>query len=135
MFSTLKDRVQKQFDKLAKHTLYRVDVDRDILFNIYLDAFPVEERQGYTCNCCKHYLRTYGGVVAIIDGKIHTMWDFEMDAPYAGIPANLGEIVRGAAIKEHFLSDVHKLGTDFNHQHKDGEVIRWEHFYYKLPNT
>jgi hypothetical protein len=135
MFSSLKKNVQDQLAKLSKHQLFKVDLDRDILFDTYLEAIPLEERQHYTCNCCKSFLRNYGDIIAIIDGEIHTLWDFEFQAPYDKIPTNLRDIVLSASIKEHFQSDTHKIGTDFNHQNVDGTIIKWEHFYCQLPST
>lgn len=137
MFNEIKKKVQARFNQLSAHDLYVVDLDRDALFTAYLDSFPDNERQGHNCNCCKQFLRNYGSVVAIVDNKIETLWDFEVGYPYANVPKNLHAIVRKAAIKNVFLTETKNLGTDFNYQIIEGETRpkKWEHFYVDLPKT
>lgn len=80
-------KVVEQVEGL-KTQLYRVETKRD-LFEIYLNGFPLENRQHYNCNCCKSFIRHYGNLVAIQDGVVKTIWDFEIDGEYEGIPALL----------------------------------------------
>ena len=133
MFETIKSKVQERFTLLSQHPLFTVNLDRDALVDAYLNALPEELRQEHTCNCCKSFLRQYGDVVAIIDDKIETLWDFEVEAPYNKVPAALSALVRAKPIDDIFVSDVQKLGTDSNVALNTG--IRWTHFYYELPRN
>lgn len=64
--------------------LFLTNVDKDALWDCYLNSFPEEERQSHNCNNCKHYIRHYGRVVAIKDNKVVTMWEnLQLDEPCA----------------------------------------------------
>lgn len=75
-FLKFKRAVHAQFNQLAAGAdmLFLTNVDKDALWDCYLNSFPEEERQSHNCNNCKHYIRHYGRVVAIKDNKVVTMW-------------------------------------------------------------
>lgn len=66
-FVKFKRAVHAQFNQLAAGVdmLFLTNVDKDALWDCYLNSFPEEERQSHNCNNCKHYIRHYGRVVAI----------------------------------------------------------------------
>ena len=131
MFNSIKTKVKAQFDVMSKHQLFIANLDRNTLWEAYLNCFtdPVE-KQIHNCNCCKSFLRQYANIVAIIDNKIVTMWDFEVDGIFSEVPKVLGKLVREAPIQSEYLSDHAKLGTDFN---ITKEMVKWTHFYIELP--
>lgn len=131
MFNSIKTKVKAQFDVMSKHQLFIVNLDRNTLWEAYLNCFTdPEEKQEHNCNCCKSFLRQYANIVAIIDNKIVTMWDFEVDGLFSEVPKVLGKLVREAPIQSEYLSDHAKLGTDFN---ITKEMVKWTHFYIELP--
>ena len=71
-FLKFKRAVHAQFNQLAAGVdmLFLTNVDKDALWDCYLNSFPEEERQSHNCNNCKHYIRHYGRVVAIKDNKV-----------------------------------------------------------------
>lgn len=71
MFKIVKQQLQENFQKMLNATehLFYVTIDRETVWDNYLQAFEIEEQQGHNCNCCKSFLRQYSGIVAIIDGK------------------------------------------------------------------
>ena len=77
MFKKLKDQVRANFDKMAQEntTLFYVDIDRDEIWNKYIDNFSEFEKPEHTCNACKTFLRQYSGVVAIVNNKRVSIWD------------------------------------------------------------
>ena len=81
MFKELKLAVQQKFEMMCKDQvkLFTVNPDRDKIWDLYLESFTPETRQHHNCNCCKSFLRQYGGIVAIINGEKVTMWS--VDAP------------------------------------------------------
>ena len=137
MFTKIKEKVQAQFNKMAKSELFVVEMEKNELFDAYLAALPEAERQEHNCNCCKSFLNHYGNIVTIEGGEIHTIWDFQLKVdPYKDVPGALRELVLSKAIEKPFLSTFEKLGTDFNRQQlENGEVIRWEHFFVTLPRN
>ena len=65
MFELIKKLMQQQFAALKSiGPLFQTKVDRDKIWEVYLVAFedPVK-RQENNCNCCKSFLRQYGGIV------------------------------------------------------------------------
>lgn len=139
MFKTIKDKVQARFSYLARTSqglLFKTDVNPDAVFQCYLNAIPEAYRQEHNCNCCKAFLRQYGGVVAVSNGKVLTMWEFEAEFIFTEVPAALDQLVRQATIMHRFFTDALYLGTDSNVQRRtDGSVRRWQHFCVQLPNT
>lgn len=133
MFQNIKTAVRKQFDLMSQHKLFVVNLERNVLWEAYLDCFtdPIE-RQEHNCNCCKSFIRQYGNIVAIIDNKVVTMWDFEVNGIFTEVPKVLGKLVREAPIQSEYLCDHAKLGTDFN---VTKELVKWSHFYVELPKT
>ncbi len=55
-FSKFKRAIDRQFDKISKHDLFRVDVDKDYLWDVYLSSFPIgtnpiyRERREHDCS-------------------------------------------------------------------------------------
>jgi hypothetical protein len=140
-FNEIKQQVAARFQELAKHKLYTVELPKDELFQMYLAYLVPELRQEHRCNCCRQFLNNYGNVVAIVGGRIKTLWDFEIEGVYKYIPHYLGDLVRNTAIKGPFVSKFAQLGTDSNTQPiKDAigkvvDTITWTHFAFKLPAT
>ena len=134
MFDQIKKQVATCFEQLEHSQLFVVDVSPDELFRAYLNCFddPII-RQEHNCNCCKTFLRNYGNIVAIIDGEVHTLWDFVTGAPYHLVPERLGQIVRSAKIRDIFVSHVAHLGTDQNRQLTESGIRTWTHFHCLLP--
>lgn len=62
-FHDLKMPVQKQFNRMAKHDLFVVDVNGDDLWQFYLAAFPAgsnpiyRERTEHDCSCCRQFVK------------------------------------------------------------------------------
>lgn len=101
-FVKFKRAVHAQFNQLAAGAdmLFLTNVDKDALWDCYLNSFPEEERQSHNCNNCKHYIRHYGRVVAIKDNKVVTMWEnLQLDEPYATVARNLDALVKSSEKK------------------------------------
>jgi hypothetical protein len=137
-FKNFKSQLQKNFEEIIKghDVLFVTDVEKDAIWNTYLNSYPEDEKQGYNCNSCRQFLKPYANIVVIgADYKLKSIWDFKADAEYAAVAENLNKLVTSAPIKGVFVTKVAKLGTDFNHQKlENGEIIKWEHFHFVLPS-
>jgi hypothetical protein len=132
MFKDLKQQVQNNFAALAVGNLFYVDIDRDLIFEKYLEGFSDDTKQSHTCNCCKSFLRQYAGIVGIVDNKRVSIWDnITVDAEYQQSVDNLREYIHSLPITDIFLNDFAKCGTNKNYD-KERDVI-WEHFFIELP--
>ena len=86
-FKDIKVPLEKHFDEMQKENdfLYVADLDKDQLWETYLETIPPEHnkiyrvRREHDCSCCRHFVKQIGNVVAIKNGKIETIWDFAGD--------------------------------------------------------
>ncbi len=132
MFDKLRQKLQANFAELAKGTLYQVEIDRDKIWEIYLAAFSEENRQPNNCRCCRSYLRQYGGIVGIKDGKMVSLWDFDPDdEEFNNSIKALSEYVHSLPISGIFLNPEAKCGTEKNRDRNKGVI--WQHYYVQLP--
>lgn len=134
MFKDLKLQVQNNFKELSKTTLFYVSIDRDLIWEKYLSGFKEEDRQEHNCNCCKSFLRQWGGIVSIIDNKVVSIWDnITIDEEYIQSVTNLRKYIHSLPVTDIFLSELQKCGTDKNFDSKNNTT--WEHFYIEVPKN
>lgn len=137
----MQDHVTKMFN--ASDVLFITDVDKEEIWELYLNSFPegtnliFRERREHDCNCCKHFIRSFGNVVAITkDNKVVSIWDFTTgDEEYQPVIESLSKYVKSKPIKDVFITKEHYFGTDKSREQRENSVIHtWEHFYIKLPD-
>ena len=86
-FTTMRDKLIAHFNEMTKDVthLFEVNVDKDEMWNLYLDSFPAgtnkifRERREHDCSCCRHFIKTIGNAVVIKDNEVTTIWDFRTD--------------------------------------------------------
>lgn len=143
MFKEFKEAVSAQFEKMRGHQLFRTEVEKELMWITYIDSFPpgtnpkMRERTEHDCQACKSFVRAAGSMVAVIDGRLVSIWDVEVGPPYNVVAAALSELAKSAPIKNVFLYEQQLLGTDKNFQKVEGsrEVLTWEHFHLVLPSA
>lgn len=120
--------------------LFEVDVDKDSLWNKYLDAFPTgtnniyRKRREFDCGCCRHFVKSIGNVVSIENGKIRTVWDFQTNDPtFQPVIDALAVYVRSRPIVEFWISKQPRVGTPKSFEQSDSTVLEWNHFFLDLP--
>ena len=121
--------------------LYEVEVDKDELWNLYLDSFPAgkndifRKRREFDCSCCRHFIRAFGNVVVIKNGKMISVWDFKTnDDTYQPVLDALSAYIHRHEVTDVYLSTLNKIGVDHNSElDVYGHVHRWEHFSVTLP--
>ena len=135
MFKDIKTKVQQRFTELQTNgPLFYVEVDKEKIWDIYLNAFSEEHRQENTCNCCKSFIRQFACIVGIRNNNILTLWDFECNDPeYKNAVKAVRAYIVSLPIENIFLHQVAKLGTDKTPDPKRSLI--WEHYFVTLPSS
>lgn len=142
-FIEFKKTLQKNFAEMTKDVthLFEVNVDKDELWNTYLNSFPAgtnelyRERTWHDCSCCRHFIKNIGNAVVIKDGQVHTIWDLVLnDTTYQPVCDALAAFVKAHSITDIWISKEKKVGTDFNYEDMNGKMHKWDHFYLELPD-
>ena len=142
-FKVFKELLQTHVAAMLQgHTaLYQTDTDKDKLWEAYFESFPAgtneiyRKRREFDCNCCRHFLKSFGNVVTINnDGDISSIWDFQTNDPkYQPVIDQLSTYVKSVDIKNAFVTKVPDFGTDKSRELNDSIVHTWEHFRIELP--
>jgi hypothetical protein len=141
-FKDFKVLFQKNFAQLTKDAthLFEVNLDKDELWNLYLDSFPAgtnevyRQRREFDCSCCRHFIKNIGNAVVIRNNQVVTIWDFQTgDTTFQPVINALSVFVKSKAVTDVWISKFAKIGTDKNFEDDDGKVIEWNHFYLDLP--
>lgn len=134
-FRDFRELMRKQFKKVEKLPfMFTVDLQKNELYDVYISSFPEEERQSHRCNSCRQFIENYGGVVAIVDGKLVTIWDFEGGSgEYTNTAKALADFIRTKPIYGPFVTKQAVLGTESNRTMIDNHVHTWNHFQHVLP--
>src|SRR6056297_1432371 len=142
-FSKFNKRVQKNFKELSsKSVMYYTGVDKDELWNLYLDSFPAgtneifRERRKHDCSCCKQFIRAFGDVVFISNQKKVSIWDFDTkSSTYQPVVDAMSKFVRSKPIKDFFITKEKGFGVEKNYEKTDKDVLTWYHFRIDLPKS
>ena len=141
-FVAMRDKLIEHFNMMTKDAdqLFEVDVDKDELWNLYLDSFPpgtneiYRERREHDCSCCRHFIKSIGNAVVIQDGKVHTIWEFDLKSTtYQPVLDALDKFIKAHAVSDVYKSPEKKVGTNHNFENMVDGVKQWDHFYLELP--
>ena len=136
-FHNFAKAIQQRFEQLSQHELFVTNQDKDRLYQVYLDAFPAgtnpifRERTEHDCSCCRQFLKNLANVVAIVDGKVETLWDnpSQFEYPYDVVANELYEFTRDHPISSLFRTKERQYGKALTiEQLADGSTIEWKHF-------
>lgn len=143
-FKMFRDLLAENFAKnLGSKPLFETEVDKDYLWNLYLDSFPegtnpiYREKRVYDCSYCRQFIRNIGGTVYIDDNlEIHSIFEFDTQNPaYQPVADALAAYVKSKSITDIYLNDGSAVGVDKNRELlPDGTVKTWEHFRVELPS-
>lgn len=142
-FREFREILKNHFNEMTKDAknVYVVNIDKDELWNLYLDSFPsgtnniYRTNREFDCSCCRHFIKTIGNVVAIKDNKIETIWNLNLnDGKYQVVADALDEFIRRHDVSDIFVSEFSKVGQEYDYEtNEDGSLIKYEHFQIDLP--
>lgn len=144
-FNNVKNLLAENFNRIsAVNRFFETDIDKDYLWNLYLDSFPeganpiYRERRVYDCSACRQFIRNIGGVVYIDDDlNLHSIFEFDTrSATFQPVMDALANYVTSRPIIDIYLNDAPTVGVKQNRELlTDGTVQTWEHFFVKLPSS
>lgn len=143
-FTTMRNLLMEHFEEMTKDVeyLFEVTVDKEELWNTYLNSFPAgtneiyRERTEHDCSCCRQFVKAIGNAVAIKDNQITTIWDFRTnDDTYQPVLDAMSAFIKAHTVTDIYLSEWKKIGTLQNYEQlENGEVRTWSHFFLELPD-
>lgn len=143
-FKVIKKALSRHFQVMQEEldTLLIMNLDKDELWNTYLNSFSKEDdpvfrvRTVHDCSCCRHFIKNIGNVVGVKDGKVISIWDFAVEDPkWQKVADAMSSFVKNKGqISEVYLSKFGKIGTDKNYGSTpdNGKAETYEHFYVEL---
>lgn len=142
-FIDFRTKLQEHFASMVEGAvrLFTVDVDKDEMWNLYLDSFPAgtneiyRERREHDCSCCRHFVKSVGNVVALKNGQVVSLWDIDInDTTYKPVAESLSAFIKSKIVTDVFFSKETNIGVDHNFElMSDGSSKKWEHFFIRLP--
>lgn len=142
-FLEFRNALQKNFAEMTKDAaqLFEVAVDKDEMWNLYLDSFPAgtneicRERREYDCSCCRHFIKAIGNAVVIKDNTVHTIWDVGgVGTTFQPVADALSAYIKNRMVTDVYVSHEKKIGTKTSLERlADGKVNSYDHFYLELP--
>jgi Uncharacterized protein conserved in bacteria len=142
-FVEFNNLLTKKFEEMTKDVtkLFEVDLDKDQLYNLYLDSFPkgtneiFRERREYDCSCCRQFIKNIGNVVSIKDNKVTTIWDVETGSEkFQPVVDALSNFVKSKAVSDVFITKFKNIGINKNFEIVDGKTIQWDHLHLTLED-
>lgn len=142
-FREFKEKLQNNFLQMIKNVdcLFEVNVDKDELWNLYLDSFPegtneiYRERREYDCSCCRNFIKTIGNAVVIKNNQVHTIWGFQTNnTTFQPVVDALDRYIKSHAVSDVYVSKFKNIGTDYNFELINERSHKWEHFFLILPD-
>lgn len=133
--------IAAQFTEMSKHELYRTSADPDAVYAMYLASFPegtnpiFREKTEHDCSCCRNFIKNIGNVVAIINGRVTSVWDIfpALEYPYSVVADKLSTIVRSSQIDTIFRTSEPNYGAVSNMEMlATGQVRTWNHLHGKI---
>jgi len=141
-FNSFKSAVHQQFSNMSKGKLFKTDVDKDDLWDTYINSFPKDtnpifrERAEHDCQNCKRFIREAGNIVGVVNNKLVSIWDITLDDFYQEVADTLSTFVKSRPIKDALFHNEKNLGIDFNIEKlANGKEIKWKHLHFELPSN
>lgn len=113
-FKELNEKIQEQFSTMVKTgKLFRVNISGKNLWDIYLESFdehPIWRVNSiHNCDNDRHFFERYANIVTIIDNKIVSMFDFDIESEYTKSIKAVAKKIKSAKIDSIFIESYNEL--------------------------
>ena len=139
-FLNLKHALQEQMSKMDGFTWFVSKAEKDDMWETYLESYRPEDnpiyrvRREYDCSCCRQFIKAAGGILAIIDGELVSIWDVDVEEGFQIVCDAMSNLVKEAGIDNLYRHYERTVGTDRSFGKEEGkEVVEWNHFYAPIP--
>jgi hypothetical protein len=140
-FDKFSEKVKEKFLEISKGEIYKLDVSKDDLWDLYLSSFPdgtnpvYRQNSFHDCNCCKSFVKNIGNVASIKNGKITTVWDIDIEYPYNIVCQKISEFLKDSYIRNVFRTKFTGFGSRYTIKlEENNETTRFNHFYCKVDS-
>lgn len=131
--------VHQRLVAMSQHELFTTEVSGDDLYALYLKSFPegtnpiYKTRTEHDCSCCKHFIRNFGNVVALVGGNQESIWNVipsGLDPAYLEVAAQLNALVSRSKINGLFRTKEGGYGAETTRQLLEDKTVKnWNHFH------
>lgn len=136
-FRKFAEKVNEHFQNMMKTSMvmFEVDSDKDTIWETYLESFPNGTNEIYItnrehdCSSCRHFIKQFGNVVVIKDGKMESIWDIDIDNEYGVVAKALSDYVHSLPVRNVHLEKNPVVGTN-----KTGGT-NFYHFFADIPKS
>lgn len=141
-FKIFSEKIKENFKEMVRDSncLFEVDVDKDEIWNAYLDSYPCgsneifRERRENDCSACKSFVRNIGKAVVIEDNIIKTIWGFNVGDPtYQVVLDTMDTYIKSKIVNNIYHSSLKNIGIPVNRESTDDGIIEWHHLNVALP--
>lgn len=113
-FKQLNEKIQIQFSNLVKTgKLFTVNITGKSLWETYISSFDVNPiwrvNSIHNCDNDRHFFERYGNVVAIVDNKIISMFDFDIEGEYKKSIEAVSKRIKKATIDSIFIESFNEI--------------------------
>lgn len=139
-FIKFRELVRENLEKMmGRNThLFVVNATNEEMWETYLSAYEEgAERQSFTCNCCKSFIRQWGNIVEIgKNGILHSIWDVDttnISPEYKSVVNKMTTLIYSKEVNSVFFNEFKNIGTKDNTPSSGPYAgITWNHFYCQL---
>ena len=136
-FRKFAEKVNERFQSMMKTStvMFEVDSDKETIWDTYLESFPNGTNEIYItntehdCSACRHFIKQFGGVVSIKDGKMESIWDIDIDNEYGIVAKALSDYVHSLPVRGVHLEKDPVVGT------KKTAGTNFYHFFADIPKS
>lgn len=136
-FRKFAEKVNEHFQNMMKTStvMFEVDSDKERIWETYLESFPNGTNEIYItnrehdCSSCRHFIKQFGNVVTIKDGKMESIWDIDIDGEYGVVAKALSDYIHSLPIRDVHLEKDPIVGTK-----KTGGTAFY-HFFADIPKN
>jgi hypothetical protein len=125
---TFTAHVQQLLRTIKKGELFLLDVDKEQIWQTYLQSFDPDQRQENNCNCCRRFIQKYGSLAIVnADYTLTNLWQFEYMGEFAPAIQAMQAYLAGKQIKATLAPTEQVLGQP--------QTGIWHHLNLNLPRT